>query len=369
MPGIFLHPRLRNTGVPDRRNYDTPMDPSTFAAYRAHLSGVLLVSPHVVPQHVRNMTENFHLTAQTRTGGDYEYFPGWHPTRTMEGMNPYWTDQVSPTGANVTTGDLPFSTRMREQLQAIHSTQQTRYYQSAAKGAKGKSKGTSQMPNIVRNYESMQLPDLLYDQDCAICHSQLKRGEAVYRIGCNHLFHTDCYDRWLDQLEEQRRHESTANTTITCPLCRGPGLPVAAFKYVGQATVEDARRARDSLNSPRQEPYHSVPNSPAASPPRPAENVDMYMINANTEKRTYTPEEESEYYASWSKGIIDDYYAAKAMTAVNDEVIQPGQSSTRPLTPTEIYLGRYTSPEATETFISKDTKTKSKTRNTVMTQR
>ena len=87
----------------------------------------------------------------------------------------------------------------------VHATQQIRYYQAAAKTAKGKSKGR-QLPNIVRNYESMQLPELMYDQDCAICHTQLKRGEAVYRIGCNHLFHTDCYDPgWTNRMHNTER--------------------------------------------------------------------------------------------------------------------------------------------------------------------
>lgn len=44
--------------------------------------------------------------------------------------------------------------------------------------------------------------------DCAVCISQVQRGEKVRQLPkCNHLFHVDCIDMWL-------------YSHSTCPICR-----------------------------------------------------------------------------------------------------------------------------------------------------
>lgn len=49
---------------------------------------------------------------------------------------------------------------------------------------------------------------------CAVCLTPLRGGgEEEWRLGCGHIFHRACLDRWVGQ------HRST------CPLCRAYLLP------------------------------------------------------------------------------------------------------------------------------------------------
>ncbi|KAH7565796.1 hypothetical protein ACOSQ2_022172 [Xanthoceras sorbifolium] len=51
--------------------------------------------------------------------------------------------------------------------------------------------------------------------ECAVCLSDFEDGEKVRRLKCQHTFHKDCLDRWLQQY------------LATCPLCRTKVLPDA----------------------------------------------------------------------------------------------------------------------------------------------
>ena len=50
-------------------------------------------------------------------------------------------------------------------------------------------------------------------RECAVCLSEFMKGERVRRLRCNHTFHKECLDRWLQQY------------LATCPLCRTRVLP------------------------------------------------------------------------------------------------------------------------------------------------
>jgi hypothetical protein len=55
------------------------------------------------------------------------------------------------------------------------------------------------------------------DEVCSICYCNVKEGEEVVRLPCQHHFHVDCIKQWL--LKER-----------TCPLCKQeiqqpPGTP------------------------------------------------------------------------------------------------------------------------------------------------
>ncbi|CAK7334491.1 unnamed protein product [Dovyalis caffra] len=45
-------------------------------------------------------------------------------------------------------------------------------------------------------------------RDCAVCLSEFMEGERVRKLQCNHAFHKECLDKWLQQY------------MATCPLCR-----------------------------------------------------------------------------------------------------------------------------------------------------
>ncbi|KAF8377263.1 hypothetical protein HHK36_030638 [Tetracentron sinense] len=59
-------------------------------------------------------------------------------------------------------------------------------------------------------YSSESTPDLI---ECAVCLSNFREGEKIRELQCNHIFHKDCLDKWL-------QHDSP-----TCPLCRSTVLP------------------------------------------------------------------------------------------------------------------------------------------------
>ncbi|XP_010940002.1 E3 ubiquitin-protein ligase RHA2A [Elaeis guineensis] len=45
---------------------------------------------------------------------------------------------------------------------------------------------------------------------CVVCLCQLADGDRVRRLACCHVFHSECLDGWLDQMN------------LSCPLCRSP---------------------------------------------------------------------------------------------------------------------------------------------------
>uniref|UniRef100_A0A1D1YXJ1 Putative E3 ubiquitin-protein ligase RHA2B n=1 Tax=Anthurium amnicola TaxID=1678845 RepID=A0A1D1YXJ1_9ARAE len=49
--------------------------------------------------------------------------------------------------------------------------------------------------------------------ECVFCLCEVEEGEEIRELGCRHLFHRGCLDRWLE------------HGRATCPLCRGPLLP------------------------------------------------------------------------------------------------------------------------------------------------
>ncbi|TKY47624.1 E3 ubiquitin-protein ligase RHA2A [Spatholobus suberectus] len=49
--------------------------------------------------------------------------------------------------------------------------------------------------------------------ECRVCLSEFEEGEKVRKLKCQHTFHRDCLDKWLQQY------------WATCPLCRKQVVP------------------------------------------------------------------------------------------------------------------------------------------------
>lgn len=49
-----------------------------------------------------------------------------------------------------------------------------------------------------------------FGSECVVCLNWLADGETVRKLACRHVFHKDCFDGWLDQMN------------FNCPLCRVP---------------------------------------------------------------------------------------------------------------------------------------------------
>ncbi|KAL5555921.1 hypothetical protein UlMin_038670 [Ulmus minor] len=50
--------------------------------------------------------------------------------------------------------------------------------------------------------------------ECRVCLSEFEEGDKVRNLKCNHTFHKECLDKWLQQY-----------CSATCPLCRSKVLP------------------------------------------------------------------------------------------------------------------------------------------------
>lgn len=52
-----------------------------------------------------------------------------------------------------------------------------------------------------------------FGSDCVVCLNRFAEGDMVRKLACRHVFHKDCFDGWLGQLN------------FRCPLCRAPLVP------------------------------------------------------------------------------------------------------------------------------------------------
>ncbi|KAJ8769576.1 hypothetical protein K2173_005179 [Erythroxylum novogranatense] len=76
---------------------------------------------------------------------------------------------------------------------------------------------TAQYVNLIeQEYPALSYVEGLRQQqraaECAVCLSEFCDGESVRKLRCQHVFHKDCLDKWLQQC------------LATCPLCRGKVL-------------------------------------------------------------------------------------------------------------------------------------------------
>ncbi|AES92116.1 putative transcription factor C2H2 family [Medicago truncatula] len=55
------------------------------------------------------------------------------------------------------------------------------------------------------------------EETCAVCLNKLKMEDEVRELmNCDHVFHKECIDKWLEHGHDNENHNQT------CPLCRAP---------------------------------------------------------------------------------------------------------------------------------------------------
>ncbi|GLJ55455.1 hypothetical protein SUGI_1190760 [Cryptomeria japonica] len=70
------------------------------------------------------------------------------------------------------------------------------------------------LPVITFRIVAEKLTDSEEDFGCAVCLSSLKEDDEIRELcNCNHIFHRNCLDKWIDNYQD------------TCPFCRCPLLP------------------------------------------------------------------------------------------------------------------------------------------------
>ena len=75
-------------------------------------------------------------------------------------------------------------------------------------------------------------------QQCRICIEALDDAETMFKAACNHTFHNECLQGWIDTKFCGRVDEAT------CPLCVQPTLQ-AFVRAPGSTSLEDLRARRE----------------------------------------------------------------------------------------------------------------------------
>ncbi|MED6181425.1 hypothetical protein PIB30_019325 [Stylosanthes scabra] len=75
-------------------------------------------------------------------------------------------------------------------------------------------------PTIHYTKSMLKQPDHV---ECRVCLNEFQEGDKLRNLKCQHAFHRDCLDKWLQQ------------SCATCPLCRNKLLPdFVVAKYLNQ---------------------------------------------------------------------------------------------------------------------------------------
>ena len=287
-PAIFTHPRYANVCHVPSAIMDSPIATEIDAV----TTGVPMARPFQSEnRHVHIMTDQLHNSAMFRTGNQDTIPPtAYHPATT--GGN------AIPPGIFVNDlrdGRSSSSNHLLNDLESLHRTQQTNLQRAAdrANRWKGKGKGVSTgkgkpqtpPPEIaVHQYDGT-------DTACSICLDQFERGQPVYRLACNHLFHEGCWDGYLVGTEAD----------CDCPNCRGPPIAKSLFKHLGRNERDTARLSAENLRW----------SSPAQS------NGSGRSFQSTLSGMSRTPHQESvlmtadqlaEWSQSWSMLSPDEYF-------------------------------------------------------------
>ncbi|GKA69184.1 E3 ubiquitin protein ligase RHA2A [Tanacetum coccineum] len=70
--------------------------------------------------------------------------------------------------------------------------------------------------------------DQIKDSDCVVCLNRLCDGEIVRRLTCQHVFHKECLDGWLDCFN------------FSCPVCRCKLVSDERVRLTRRRVVDDA---------------------------------------------------------------------------------------------------------------------------------
>ena len=124
------------------------------------------------------------------------------------------------------------------------------------------------------------------DNTCTLCLSDLHDGERVCRIRCGHVFHTNCWDQFLNTVNTPPR-PGEHRLLHRCPNCRGAGTIIAIWRYIdGSRTTQmhtngnmvpnelEATASAHAISTPRVTPPSQASSGSgnfehARSPPRP----------------------------------------------------------------------------------------------------
>ena len=108
------------------------------------------------------------------------------------------------------------------------------------------------------------------DESCSICQAEFQHGERVCRLACRHMFHRECWERYMSTPPLDFAEPTTARS---CPNCRGAGTVIAEWTYIrteadtqivnGQPVPNDLDHGADFQSTAPENP------TPPQTPPTP----------------------------------------------------------------------------------------------------
>jgi len=106
----------------------------------------------------------------------------------------------------------------REDLCSFHYRQAQAEAQAEAEERRSRIEASrSRIESLIRKIRTQRLNklDFLEDykmtekEDCCICLDSIEKNTTIKKISCNHHFHPECLNKWMNQ-----------NKNPKCPLCR-----------------------------------------------------------------------------------------------------------------------------------------------------
>ena len=314
IPAIFSNPLYTSTHIQFPRH---TMDPPLVQEVIAQQTGIPLDQPFICTNRfVREMTDAVHHTMPFRTGGDMPYTAyGAEPPPGYVRLNPVPDSLHLPL-----LGNSPQSSHFLAEISNIHHSQQ-RNILAAEERRKGKGKGKRKgppptFPDTAR-YETPAVAVHRFDgtdTTCSICIENFIRGQMTYRLVCNHLFHEECWNSFIERADD-----------IECPNCRGPPNVKALFCHLGSDDPQTERRAAAKASA--QSAADRLRQESATQTAAPSNNHLVQSSSNGSFRSVYTAIYVTETeFAEWSRSYSplspDEYIAGQVAISEDDEETQ-----------------------------------------------
>ena len=90
------------------------------------------------------------------------------------------------------------------------------------------------------------------DMKCAICFDEYKEEHLLRKMPCDHFFHKDCIDQWMEKM-------------ATCPICN-QDIRTAQSKFATDPILDPSSNPIDPPSDPILDPESNPPSDPILDP-------------------------------------------------------------------------------------------------------
>ena len=233
--------------------------------------------------------------------------------------NSRWLGQATSFHAATVSTQSGLSREHHVQLQSFHETQQaSAAHRKRTEEARASNKRAGRQLVIPSAHDPQPYEQV--DVQCALCQDVFLEADLVLRLMCRHLFHAECWGRYLI-------HEEAV---MSCPVCRGSARVVSRFTYVPEASGDD--HAAQAPSEPASEAQGSAGTQ--TPPARGPSTYDIYTPPRNDRPNAdLEPGQESPYHHfPWWPSLPAEnnpdqdavYHTTTAHPNFNSLLIDPG---------------------------------------------